>query len=357
MNITFVTLFYNDPVEIQLLRLQARSFSFVEYGTFEKILIVYNDNGNTDLRQVVKEYPVAHRHKVEVIPRDTFCTVCGTSWFNQQLSKLMVARVVLTDFYLIMDCKDHFIRHVSKSVLFPCARPIMVLGWSGMYDAYKYCLDYFAVECPFGFPRSLEDLRPAAGGTLQTGPPYVFIRDEVLTMINFIESREHPIRFCEFFMERAMKKLVTEFFLYGAWLIRSGGIAKYKCTSRNLRAGVFNQFSAEWNKIETKQQVVHDENFKVFTLHRNAISEMDEAYKLKLLRIYSSFFSNDTVYLIAHRILRVRKVSFSREFVLQVYDQILGTLGLNLKKFLDYFGEPAGFFIVVRPCNLFMKKG
>jgi hypothetical protein len=42
----FITIIYNDEREINLLKLQASSFSFVDTNIINNIIIIFNDNKN-----------------------------------------------------------------------------------------------------------------------------------------------------------------------------------------------------------------------------------------------------------------------------------------------------------------------
>ena len=51
--IDFVTLVYNHPIEIELLKLQAISFQYCESEFIGKIVIFYNDSGNNNIEFLI----------------------------------------------------------------------------------------------------------------------------------------------------------------------------------------------------------------------------------------------------------------------------------------------------------------
>ena len=86
----FLTLVYNNNSEIQLLKLQALSFKFVQESLVNNIIIFYNDNGRLNVeKSLIKSYPLKFRNKVKIIYRDDLNIDYNKSdWKIQQFFKL-----------------------------------------------------------------------------------------------------------------------------------------------------------------------------------------------------------------------------------------------------------------------------
>ena len=89
----FVTIVFNNEIEINLLKLQAMSIKYVDENLINNLYIIYNDIGVFDIDDVVKYYPENIRKRVIVLynieVHDYFKNK-KSSWHNQQLLKLLI---------------------------------------------------------------------------------------------------------------------------------------------------------------------------------------------------------------------------------------------------------------------------
>jgi len=329
LKLDFATIVYNSQIELNLLRLQAKSLSFVDKELVNKIFVFYNDKGHKNLSGLLRWYPAYLRDRVKIIYRDDVLEIADSNWFNQQLMKLLIADYVESEMYMILDAKDHFIRAISKETLFPYGKPFMVIGHSGLYGSYLNCLDYFGAICPFGSFMTQSGPNVPTGGVLVTGPPYVFIKTHVIELRKLISRRENQ-SFEKFFLAKAARLEVTEFFLYGAYLISKNLLEEYSLVNYEIREGVYGHVSDPWNAIDTKDRVFSDDRYMVFSLHRNTIPEMDRNYKNKLIDIYKYFYTEDTVDYISNRILRLGSPVSSHHFYLAAVETISAFLNKAL---------------------------
>ncbi|MBO6504664.1 MAG: hypothetical protein JJ850_04685 [Kordiimonadaceae bacterium] len=117
----FVTVTFGE--ELGLLKLQARSFAhFMPAQLVCSILIVANDDSSDQLARHISETVVPlygdHAPKVRVLARTDLCgdyQFKHRGWISQQVFKLLAARHVQSDDYVILDTKNHFIRAVAAS--------------------------------------------------------------------------------------------------------------------------------------------------------------------------------------------------------------------------------------------------
>ena len=114
-----------------------------------------------------------------------------------------------------------------------------------MIKYYKNSCSYFKIKDPFNYELNKKIKK------LMTITPFIFIKDQVINMINYIEKRENK-NFYNFFINN---KNITEFYLYSSYLIFSGNINKYKLEPMNdITVTIFNNPNLEWNSIKIKRK-------------------------------------------------------------------------------------------------------
>lgn len=291
--IDFVTLVYNHPIEIELLKLQAISFQYCESEFINKIFIFYNDSGNNNIEFLKDYYPKNLLSKVNIIYRDNiFDKDSRSSWKNQQYFKLYISNYIESKYYVILDGKNHFIRRINLNDFIKNDKPKLYMNNPGeMIKYYRNCLEYFKIKNPFEYKYNDDNSKAIGNNILLTTTPYIFITQQVKNMINYIESKEKK-SFYDFFMKNTS---VTEFYLYSTYLIFSNNIDKHEILQRdNFVVTIFHNPNVNWNKYDRKQHAITDPKVKVFGLHRLAVGNMDDTYKSNLLTLYSNFFDKKT---------------------------------------------------------------
>lgn len=133
---------------------------------------------------------------------------------NQQLLKLMIAREVTSETYLLLDAKNHFIRHSSRADFFHSGM-IKTVRSKPSPALFEYAVASLQV---FGAaPQLVENALP-------TITPYVMVTSEVLDLIRRIEKQFNK-SFLESFDEDL--RSTTEFFLYYSHLVTNGRPLSY----------------------------------------------------------------------------------------------------------------------------------
>lgn len=125
-SIDFVTVVYSDEIEIKLLKLQAHSFSFVYPDIINNILVIFNDKKslNEQMRnkfydEIIECYPVELIDKVKLLfLEDLNLDFDYSNWFTQQLIKLEISKHVTSDYYVVLDSKNHFIKIITMDYFF-----------------------------------------------------------------------------------------------------------------------------------------------------------------------------------------------------------------------------------------------
>lgn len=292
--IDFLTLSFNDNVEIALLQLQAISFKYVLPTMIDhigKIFIFYNDKGIDKIEFIKQYYPLALRPKVCIIYRDTIMKQCEnekSNWRNQQYFKLYISKYIESEYYVVLDGKNHFIRDINLNDFISNDKPKLFLNNPGeMINYYNNCLFYFNIDNPFTYKYDDISKKPIGNNILLTTTPFIFIKKQVSNLINFIENKEKKT-FYDFFMKNIS---ITEFYLYSTYLIFSNNIDKHAMVQRNnYSITIFNNPNLDFNKFEHKKVAITDPKVKVFGLHRESVKNMDDDYKQNLLNLYAHFF-------------------------------------------------------------------
>ena len=289
-----MTLTYNHTIEMNLLILQARSMKYVDEALINKIFILYNDVGDYDFTEIIANYPVALQGRVRILRVPEISdVVLPSNWFSQQIYKILVARCVEADHYLVLDGKNHFIRPVNYKDYFNSERkPRLFKGYPGsMVKYYHRCLQYFGAVDPYADKSE----------QLVTTTPYLLKKADVLDMVRHIEEKERT-SFIQFF-ERYKFTSISEFYLYSTYLILTKKIDNYRLTMYNFRSIMSNP-TASYNIYEKiGVGTLNNPKIKIFGLHRAAVLTMDDTYKQNLLAFYPTFFDADTCEFIRNRIL------------------------------------------------------
>lgn len=294
----FVTIVFNNKIELELLKLQAISFKFVELSCIGNIYIFYNDDNNTKsvLDNIKSFYPIDIQSNVKIIYRDSNYNNEDSNWTNQQIFKLLMSKFVESDYYIVLDAKNHFIRKIEISDFVINNKPNMYLdNPGGMITYYHNCLKYFNINCPFNYKyHDKEKKQPIGCNILLSTTPFIFIKIEVLNLIEYIENKEK----CSFeYFFNINKKKYCEFYLYSTYLIYKNNINKHNLVNSSS-VTIFGNPDKPWNDINKKKKVITNSNCKVFGLHRKAVMRMNNEYKHNLIEIYKNFYDENTMKLI-----------------------------------------------------------
>lgn len=316
----FCTIVFNNPVEINLLKLQAISFVNVNKNIIDKIYVFYNDNENTLSafqeifeKEIIGLYPDYLKHLIHIITlTDIDATdLIPSTWFSQQIVKIIISKIISTNYYVVLDSKNHFINYVNKDYFFQYNKPIMYYNKIGdkMKSFYDNCVTYFQ-EFPLNNPclkdqsDSLRDNEKKYNNNLliQTITPFLFITEQCLNLIKSIELKEN-ICFKEFIKK---ERKYTEFYLYYAYLCYHDLDKLYFYNSHMIPVlTIGNKGTDKHNHIKHKLRKLKKFNIKVISLHRNSIPTFDENYKINLFDIYSRYFEDTNTLLLIKNMLNI----------------------------------------------------
>ena len=292
----FVTVTYKNETEINLLKLQAYSFSFVDKSIINNILVIFNDSKSFDetfkeifYNEIIHCYPNELIKKIKLLfLEDLKVDLDYSNWFTQQLVKLEVSKCVSSDYYVILDSKNHFINEITIDYFFNNNTPYLYFNCHNekMLEFYYNSLNYFNVKCPYSNNSNFNE-----NFKLQASTPFLFITKECLNLINYVEKQENK-SFKDFFME-TMK--FTEFFFYYAYLVFSNKYLYYEYKIHLqpvITIGPQDPATNHFNTWEYKKTTLRNNKIYVFSLHRECFTILDNSYKEKLLKFYKKIYKN-----------------------------------------------------------------
>jgi len=294
-----VTLTYSNIIDINLIKLQAMSMKYLDVSMINNIFVVYNDKNNNELVLegigILECYPENIRNKVKIIYVEDLggsykYPNWSSGWQSQQITKLVISKIILSKYYLILDSKNHFIRDINYNYFFNEDGKLYKVK-NGSYGPIRWynCLDYFGVsytnttDCP----------------EFNNVTPFMMITKEVVDMIQYIEDRE-GCDFYDFFMAAEYGNRYTEFFLYSGYLTMVDKVSMYVDVSA-LCSTLFGTPLTQWSTYERVfERVLYDPNIKIVGLHRGSLKDRGEyrcielEYKQKLVNEFYPTFFNTT---------------------------------------------------------------
>lgn len=203
--------------EVGLLHLQARSCAVhLDPSCVARIVVL--DNTVTGLspwsrRRLLDSYE-QFADRVDIIRVSSLLTKTGVDgWRSQQAAKLVVARNIQTDYYVVFDAKNHLIRAVDESdFINPDGRAhagMHPYSEHSLQGALRRTLAYLGADEP--------SIEQCVERFPVTATPFVFHTALVQQMIDDVESESGRAFDQEF--ERAE---LFEFFLYSGWVHLKG---------------------------------------------------------------------------------------------------------------------------------------
>jgi hypothetical protein len=271
MTYTLVTVVHDR--DYPLLRLQARSLArYLAPDFASQIYVIANQGliGENEWR-----IPLLHDYgylgdRVRLVDAPDVSAIPSSiiGWKSQQILKLMVAKIVTSDRYMVLDAKNHLIFPLSNDF---CENGDRIQLSSRNYESspMRHYLDsslqYFDVDKD-GIQTTF----------LPTTTPFIFPTHLVRALIDNIDQREQtpfPLVFD--------RLGATEFLLFGAFLCSlPGGIGKFYDLSGQICPMITTR-SKGFGPDEIQEVVARVEGAQIpfFTIHREAFCALDERSK------------------------------------------------------------------------------
>ena len=265
MPVTLVTVVFE--AEVPLLELQARSVArFVSREVCRDVVVIDNTRRGLPGRAraaLLSEYGdradvVRFVRSVDIAP-----VRAAGGWHVQQVLKLLIADRLATSHYLVLDAKNHFVASLRREFLFgPDGRPRV--------NAYSY------VDHPHRarLERVLRYLGVDPGPHIEwftaTVTPYLLDRQLVLNLIRGIEARSGRS-----FHDEFLRKELTEFLLYGGWVVAGGVDLDERFDLHQVFAQTLWPGSASAPDVRRVVARAREGEAPLFSVHRGALGVLD----------------------------------------------------------------------------------
>lgn len=293
--IDFVTVVYND--ELNFLETQARSIElYVPREQIGKIIVILNEELNKPLPEdnipcvVDPAWYGINADKVQIFDYHDFGYTnynydysFRAGWENQQLCKLLAAKLVQNEWYCVLDAKTWFVN------------PFNYFNFvSG--DAHKFNIR--EIEWHPGFAESVKSINRELGIDMKTaigpaGVPFFVHSNTVLEMMQYIENVVHPgEKFHDFFLTRSKVEhpgFITEFCLYSGYILKKYGhfnelyhVDPTNCSRNITPVNIDTQDLHRFNELFVLMQ---HPIVTTVSIHRNAVAKL----KLHQLKLWLNF--------------------------------------------------------------------
>lgn len=265
----FVTIFYNNNIDIKLLEIQAYSFNYLDIDVCNKIILFLNSNDELENDYFLKYindvliniYPEKFRNRIQFFTKKHCDLECKNTWQSQQLIKLIISKKITTQYYCVLDTKIHFIKNVEiKDFLNP--KPNLYINKiTHLNHKFIGSLNFFDNQL------KIKQIIDTEIFEFSTVPPFIFETEYVKQMIDYIPN------FNDFFL---LNNKITEFFIYISFIIKINKIDNYNILYKNELSYVF--FN-HMKSITTE---------KIIGLHYNFILKSENEIKEIILKIYEN---------------------------------------------------------------------
>lgn len=270
--------------ELGLLRLQARSVRlFMGQNLLGIIHLVVNEEGFEQVQKhiqthVLPEYGPLASH-VKIYPYRTLSgkKLKKLGWRSQQAFKLLISQQIQSADYLVLDCKNHFIRPVSgESIWHPDGR--MKIAPRPIHK--KFLADYRQACAYFDLPPASEEaVWPAV-------TPFPMKTKLVRDMIEHLEKRQNK-SFTDVFMKSPR---VTEFYLLYAYLQATyGGSEQFYAEAPRTGFSVMSSAAGAPEKARDIAEKIARPHVFCFGVHRAVLRQKNQGVLEAVAKVWQQY--------------------------------------------------------------------
>lgn len=276
--LTFVTVVF-EP-EVALLRLQARSLArFLDAESVAAIIVLDNcagGMGRARRRTVLAEFgPTLAPRVTFTRTRELGVETGAEGWRSQQAAKLLIARIIPTPHYVILDAKHHLIAPADAADFVDAHG--RARGGSHAYTEHPLRADLERTLRYLGADENSIVDRIAEFPQTQT--PFVIDTGIARRMLDDVE-RSSNRRFGDEF-ERAR---LLEFFLYSGWSMLRGDGAPI--SGETVQAPTIWPGHADQQQAAATIQEAEDSGAAWFGVHRRALARADAATRQRIAALW-----------------------------------------------------------------------
>ena len=250
--------------ELRALKLQARSLRlFAAPGMFERIIYICNDNAFRPFKNFIETEvkpelgPLAQLVEVVAYERVLGKRIEKTGWRSQQALKLLVAQMVQTPQFLILDSKNHFIRPFNTGTFITPEGKLRVnpVPINPLFRAhFESACHYFGVESS----HNIDTAHPMT-------TPFIMATNIARKLIASVEGREKTSFFDMFIRDTSL----NEFFFYYAYLIADKKLSDATYEERSRYAvGFFGQAAKSYDRVLMLIKALDEQDICCTGVHR-----------------------------------------------------------------------------------------
>jgi len=250
-----------------LLRLQARSMClYCDPGIVHRIFVVENFRPGPEIPwrdNLLNEYG-SLSHLVEFVRAERLGNMPPVEgWWTQQVLKLLVAHIVETDRYVVLDAKNHLVSGLTRDFLETSLGKARINGYSysqhPLREALERTLRYVGVD-----PAQYTEFFP------RTTTPFTFLTGYVQDLISQVCEREGVL-----FPTAFITKKLTEFFLYSGFLVSRGKLEETYDFSQPICPILWSHMATANDCLRAVEQA-EDRTKPFFSIHRRTIAALDQ---------------------------------------------------------------------------------
>jgi hypothetical protein len=347
----FISIVFDNETELNSLKIQLYSFKFVDNDIVNNIYILFNESKKKNdiflnkFNDEIKSFcPDSLKKKLKIIFVSDFINIenYNSDWFSQQYVKLYVSKIITSEFYIVLDSKNHFIKNINIDTFIKNNKIIIYKAMHSpkLIEYYNNCFKYFGFENDNLFNPFTDPLK------IQTTTPFILATNECKKMIDYIETKE-KMTFFDFFYE---SKQYTEFFLYFSWICFNNKHTEYyefiDTTIDNIIIGQADPSLYVWNTWEAKLKYYNLNNPSVFSISSKCVKIIDVNYKMNIRKLYFKIFKNILIDYILTLFFNISDIFCAEKYKILNND----LFNLNNEELLHHYLE-TGYY-EKRYCNL-----
>jgi len=276
---SIVTVVYSE--EMLLWELQAKSIKkFADLTKLDKVVIVINERDDHILENyvdsIVKFYFSDFIEKIKIVFASHYIEskdeILG--WRSQQLIKIKASLECDSDYILILDAKNHFIKPFS---IFSFMDENAGLIYS--HHEGRGAMDKFLIPSLGAFgvvDEGIENILPCT-------TPYFIRREIIINMVLELQEIQN-CSFEEYFLKK--NRMCTEFFLIYAFLLKNNFLDRYFKISKELQCvTLFGIWPDTKEKVDWAFSRVSDPSTVCFGIHRLRFKNMSSDIQCRIVKV------------------------------------------------------------------------
>jgi hypothetical protein len=271
--------------ELAMLSLQARSLCrFVPAHLIGTIHVINNEPEPAAFKEafqsrVLPEYGQL-KPKVWLRERDDFLpnSAWVHGWRSQQVLKFLVAQSVRTEWTLILDTKNHFVRPVSDGAYIDKAGRLLIwlISQRGhLQPIFDNSFRYFSLDPEIYVDSSLPNITPFP------------VRPSTLRDLIALIEKQESCSFGQFFLHSGHQ--FAEFYLLAAYILKRDGTFTKEYAFRPREVVTLFPDKADPGAFESVMWQLDRDASLAFGIHWNALPKLTQAMKGRIAEAWLEF--------------------------------------------------------------------